>query len=145
MIANPLLKLYKRQKSDNLLFLDYDGVFICMHQEIKSYVQRIERICQEFDLKVVISSSWREYYPQCLDILWEAGFNGKVIGRTTLEGYDRNKQIYEYIKGHGFNKLLILDDMPLWFFHGYHVKTDFEKGFDDEAYELARHILLKQK
>lgn len=145
MKVNPLLNLFKRHNGNNLLFLDYDGVFLCLHQEVKPYVERIERLCREFELKVVISSSWREYYPQCLDVLREAGFTQEVIGRTSLEGYDRNKQIFDYIKKHGFHKLLILDDMPLWFFCGYHVQTDFERGFDDEAYALARRILLKQK
>ena len=139
------LLLFKRKNADNLLFLDYDGVLICPDEEIEDYVKRLERLCKKYNLKVVISSSWREYYPECLKMLYDGGFSGKVIGHTSLEGYDRNKQILSFIIKHHFNKLLILDDMPLWLFKKYHVQTDFRKGFDDEAYLKACEILDKQK
>ncbi|MCI5774824.1 MAG: HAD domain-containing protein [Erysipelotrichaceae bacterium] len=140
-----LLRLAKRAKGDNYLFLDFDGVIITAKQEIKEHVALVDRLCKTHDLKVVISSSWREYLPECTKVLREAGFEGEIAGATDLLGDDRNKQILRYLRKHQYHKFVILDDLLLRELVDFQVKTDYRVGFDEQAYMQACAILLKQK
>ncbi len=88
-----------------IIFLDYDGVvnnlvfheidgepdFYCKSLEKNSSLDKqvndfqavawLNKICREFNCKIVVSSTWRTRndYKECL---YNAGFKGEIIGKT---------------------------------------------------------------
>lgn len=139
-----ILQLKRQWNSEfHLLFLDFDGVFIVPKKEKKEFLERIAKLCKSYHLKVVITSTHRFNMNKCEQLLSSYGIN--VIGRTELEGNDRNEQIYNYLKAHPFHHFVILDDMFLAQFQDYAVHCDFFTGFDETAYQKAVEILENQK
>ena len=99
------------------LFLDFDGVLHPNGAQVEDYFCRVDFLAltiAEFDLDVVISSSWRfhlsfkrllEYFPE--------PFRGKISGVTGEACIGRNsrwKELQEYIRVHGNNNWRALDD-----------------------------------
>ncbi len=138
-----LQQLKNQWKSDiHLLFLDFDGVFIIPRKEKKEFLERIAKLSQTYYLKTVITSTHRFDMNKCEQLLSAYGIH--VIGRTELEGNDRNEQIYNYLKTHPFHHFVILDDLFLPQFQDYAVHCDFFTGFDETAYQKAVKILEQQ-
>ena len=132
--------LKKHWKSEtNLLFLDFDGVFIIPKKNQKEYLERIARLCETYQLKAVITSTHRFDMNKCENRLSPYGIS--VIGRTELEGNDRNEQILNYLSMHPFHHFVILDDMFLVKFQDFLVHCDFYTGLDESAYTKAVQIL----
>jgi hypothetical protein len=120
-----------------------------------SHMERIKKLCQEFDARIVISSSWRvnrtiNHLQNVFD-LW--GIGEYVIGKTKDSQWQlgRENQIGEWIEQNKERVLgfVILDDQS-----GYELELKFPKrfvecnarvGFDQRAYEKAKNILLTQR
>lgn len=135
--------LKKHWKSEtNLLFLDFDGVFIIPRKNQNEYLERIAKLCQTYHLKAVITSTHRFDMNECENRL--SPYKIPIIGRTELNGDDRNEQIYSYLSAHPFHHFVILDDMFLVKFQDYSVHCDFYTGFDESAYMNAVRILERQ-
>ena len=116
-----------------IIFLDYDGVvnnlvFHTIDGEPDFYAEKsidhqyrdykvndfqavawLNKICREFNCKIVVSSTWRgrRDYKECL---YNAGFKGEIIGKTPkLEGCfcRRGLEIQKWLDN---NKELEIDD-----------------------------------
>ena len=81
---------------------------------------------------------------ECEAILKQVGLHHRLIGRTTLEGFDRNEQILAYLCTHPFNRFICLDDMYLELFEKQSVQTEFREGFNEEKLNEARKLLESQ-
>lgn len=150
-----------------VLFLDFDGVVnvpyeygtpefdAAMAQGVYDFfrpeiVERLDKLIHEFDLHVVISSSWRYSGMEfCQNSLRNAGFSEDVIieDLTVLsEGMPpRYLEILEYLEDHPrISEILILDDIPMHGLSDYAVQTVFEDGYDEAADQKARAILNRQ-
>lgn len=145
-LVNLKIKRWKKKWNSNvnLLFLDFDGVFLVPEKDEKEFLERIKELCEKYQLSIVISSSWRRNMSECEDILKEVGLQHRLLGRTSLEGFDRNEQILEYLGSHPFNRFVILDDMYLELFEKQSVKTEFKDGFTDVKLKEAREKLESQ-
>ncbi len=145
------------------MFLDFDGVINIFYKEgtpeyealmkskyfefaDKKCVRRLSDLCLEFDIDVVISSSWRysgvEY---CTQYLREAGLDErvKVVGTTEEDFHSRQEQIYNYLKKHlDFTGFVVIDDIDMTQLARYQVVTDIWEGLTEEKILEAKKILL---
>ena len=147
------------------LFLDFDGVInIFLLEGTPEYeaalarkefdfanrecVQRLNRLCHDFPLKVIVSSSWRyaglEY---CQDYLEKAGMDPSIrlAGMTDAETMlPREEHIVQYLFEHpDFKGFIIFDDLKMNELSDYLVRTDCLIGWNDERDAYARKILEK--
>ena len=104
----------------------------------------MDKLIEEYDLKIIISSSWRYDLDECQRILTEIGINKPISGSTTMEGLNRNDQILDYLKKHPFNAIIVIDDSFLAKLVDYQIKCTFEYGFTAQLYEEAKILLDKQ-
>lgn len=154
-------------KSYRVLFLDFDGVVnvpyeygtpeynAAMEEGVYDFfrpeiVVRLNRLIHDYDLHVVISSSWRYSGIEfCQNSLKNAGFDEDVViqGTTALsEGFPpRWSEILEYTEAHPeISEILILDDIPMKKLSEFAVQTNFEDGYTDQSDHMARYILDHQ-
>lgn len=154
----------------NIVFLDYDGVVNTLmfgkkntdtpyfnfpdDGKVNNYqaVKWLEKLCKEFDAKIVVTSTWRLYdnYKECL---YNGGLSKdiEIIGRTDDIGeefYKRPKEIKKYLNEHKeIEQFVILDDEwldvgNLYELNDHLVKTETYRGFDCYEYEKARFRML---
>lgn len=148
-----------------LIFLDYDGVVnnLIFHkidgepnfyaEESIEYNSRdykvndfqavawLNKICREFNCKIVVSSTWRtrKNYKECL---YKAGFKGKIIGRTPkLDGcfgrrgieiqawLDNNKDIEVE------DFIILDDDADMEHLMSHLIQTNTYRGLGFEEYQ----------
>ena len=154
----------RRGSRHRLLFLDFDGVINVPYApgtpEVEKAMQgltddffrpemvkRINCLCQEYGLSVVITSSWRySGMHYCIDHLFRAGFDQRIAieGMTDINDplFRREEEIYRYLRGaKDVGAFLILDDIPMEFLGDYAVCTDFEIGYDETCDKRARDLL----
>ena len=166
-VTRQMLRNRIENRIHRVLFLDFDGVVnvpyeygtpefdAAMAQGVYDFfrpeiVERLDRLIHEFDLHVVISSSWRYSGMEfCQNSLRNAGFSEDVIieDLTVLsEGMPpRYLEILEYLEDHPrISEILILDDIPMHGLSDYAVQTVFEDGYDEAADQKARAILNRQ-
>ena len=166
-VTRQMLRNRIENRIHRVLFLDFDGVVnvpyeygtpefdAAMAQGVYDFfrpeiVERLDKLIHEFDLHVVISSSWRYSGMEfCQNSLRNAGFSEDVIieDLTVLsEGMPpRYLEILEYLEDHPkISEILILDDLPMHGLSDYAVQTVFEDGYDEAADRQARAILNRQ-
>ncbi|MBQ8068687.1 MAG: hypothetical protein IJ201_10120 [Solobacterium sp.] len=166
-VKRQMLRNRIENRIHRVLFLDFDGVVnvpyeygtpefdAAMAQGVYDFfrpeiVERLDKLIHEFDLHVVISSSWRYSGMEfCQNSLRNAGFSEDVIieDLTVLsEGMPpRYLEILEYLEDHPrISEILILDDIPMHGLSDYAVQTVFEDGYDEAADRQARAILNRQ-
>ncbi|MBQ1438555.1 MAG: hypothetical protein IIZ10_02605 [Solobacterium sp.] len=166
-VTRQMLRNRIENRIHRVLFLDFDGVVnvpyeygtpefdAAMAQGVYDFfrpeiVERLDKLIHEFDLHVVISSSWRYSGMEfCQNSLRNAGFSEDVIieDLTVLsEGMPpRYLEILEYLEDHPrISEILILDDIPMHGLSDYAVQTVFEDGYDEAADQKARAILNRQ-
>ena len=136
----------------NVLFLDYDGVVNVTWRNYDGppfdtgLVENVNTLCHMFDLKIVITSSWRSFdgYEESLI---DSGLakDISIIGKTDELG-PRDKEIMEYLKSHPYiEKFIILDDIPMESLKDYQIQTRYPIGFDKEHLKKAIDLLNNQK
>lgn len=140
---------------DDILFLDYDGV-VALDFNMETFrsvfdrhcIENVNKLCHEFNLKIVVTSSWRNE-DDYQDMLYDNGLDRdiEIIGKTEELYIVREEEIKIYLKEHIYiDKFIILDDTGFMELKPYHVQTSFEiGGFNDEKYEEARNLLINQK
>lgn len=136
-----------------VIFLDIDGVMNYRDEMTDKAVKRggfshlffdtpskrpikaLNKIIEETDAKVVISSTWRLNYPSVREfwrMLWLCGFNGEVIGFTPcLSGKYRGHEIAQWLKNTDRNVeqfVIIDDDSDMAHLIHRLYKTDNKKG-----------------
>lgn len=173
-------------KSVRALFLDFDGVIntydvtrrdvdcVMVYDQSSTdlyndaMARRVDKLCKKYNLSIVISSSWREYYTfdELEYILRYMRISAPLIGITPIEHYDhtysertlydpnaqshdRGMQISKWFE---FNKdqydvegYVVLDD-NLYAKYGHDdnfIHCNRDLGFDDATYEHALTICDK--
>ena len=166
-VTRQMLRNRIEDRIHRVLFLDFDGVVnvpyeygtpefnAAMDQGVYDFfrpeiVERLNQLVHEFDLHIVITSSWRYSGIEfCQNSLRNAGFSEDVVieGMTEMnEDYPpRWTEILKYLEEHPeTSDILILDDLPMHELSDFAVQTVFENGYDEEADRKARSILNRQ-
>ncbi len=135
----------------NIIFTDIDGVLNTKSgsQWNKKSIDFYNLLCREFDLKPVITSTWRSNHTkkQLQEIFTHQGVLTPIYDFVPiLQGEGRGIEIEQWLFNNHFNKFVILDDHT----HDIEViglpniiKCRSWIGFSKEEYDLARRILLK--
>lgn len=149
----------------NVLFLDYDGVVntpmwndsgthcgYAIRDKVNNFqaVQWVSELCQKYDLKIVVTSTWR-FDPNYKEALINGGLRSdiEIIGRTNNlnkagERNIRGKEIKEWLDSHkDVKKYIIIDDdrdflkdqLP------FLVKTWSDVGFTHREFAKACSLL----
>jgi len=131
-------------------------------------VENLNKVIEQTDAKVVISSSWRygNTTDELLLYLQKQGFTGEVIDRTPVWKeykdelgsltanefirfweYTRGNEIHMWLEKHDVESFVILDDevsdiFPV--FPDNYIRTDMERGFHSELIQEAIDKLNKE-
>ena len=155
----------------NVLFLDMDGVINGTEfekQYFREYglrlrcfgcvcpvmVHRVNKLIEEFDLKIVWSSDWRLYgrnFEEKRKILKDTGILAEnLIGITPSDDFfcERREEIEYYLRNHpAITFSIILDDREdaevKDYDNCFYIRTTMKHGFTRELYEKARNICIK--
>ncbi len=135
-----------------LLFLDFDGVLhpAPPHNRdvgVFSCLEKFEAVLRDFpELKIVISSSWREQFD--LDMMrsfFADDIAARIIGVLPSPWTSRQKEIKHYLAENNFSALpwIVLDDAAAEFSADLHnfILCNTERGFDDKAEAELREKL----
>ena len=168
-IRHTMRRSQKQNTGIRYLFLDFDGVvnvppkpdteefqkaiaenrFEFFRPEI---VQRVGQLCLEYDLSIVIASSWRFLGAEaCMQKLYDAGLDRSVksAGTTQEEDAPREHEISAYLEEHpDYEAFLILDDIPMTYLKPWAISVISEEGFTEADDQKARELLsdmLQQK
>jgi len=156
--------------SGGVLFLDIDDV-ICTNRAHVAFehdkhggmirawdpiaIKLIDRLCIEYDLEVVVSSTWRHHFPVPV-ILKTHGFRGKFHKSektpSTTRGFgedSRGNQIHEWITDNNHTgNILIIDDSTDGIagsnLEKFQTVTEYYEGMMWKNYHEAKKILDKQ-
>ena len=151
--------------TDRILFLDIDGVictdraYFASGQDKTKTVLRtwdtigiklISRLCVDYDLKVVISSTWRHRYDVPL-ILLTHGFVGEFHKDEKTDGKfssNRGQEIRMWLDDHPeVTQYIIIDDddsgIACTSLEPFHVKTDSFDGILTHHWHQAKKICEK--
>ena len=135
----------------NIVFTDIDGVLNTTNRTEwkKSSIELYNNLCREFDLKPVISSTWRLNHTkeQLQKIFYQQGVDVEIYDFTdSFPDEGRGREIEDWIFTNSHSKFIILDDsvrdIVAWGLPNV-VKCRGWIGFSQEEYELARTLLLK--
>lgn len=102
--------------AQNYLFLDYNGVIdVPGKRSKKPYIERVNKLAEEFDMQLVVTSSERAYMNGFEMILREAGLSDKVMiaGGTEINDLTRTEQIVDWVLSYDVGAMYILDDASL--------------------------------
>ena len=149
-----------------VIFLDFDGVVnTMMYDELeedmcfsmpldgkvnnRTAVEYVNQLGEEFGLKVVISSSWREGkngFRIARECLINGGCRLEIVGATPCEDWyeTRHEEIEAYLKEHPeVEDFVVIDDCDddLWKFHDRFLYVDeWDEGFMGKYYSKAKAI-----
>jgi len=140
-----------------VLFLDIDGVLNsayviekCGRGDIidRTMVERVNRIVDATDCKIVISSTWRLFYPLGVlsALLRVHGLRDVLIGKTPdldRSQYNRGDEIQAWLDTQPcVEKFVILDDdSDMSDVINHLVQTTFKEGLKDEHVDRAIAML----
>jgi hypothetical protein len=98
------------------IFTDIDGVLNphWKNEWSKSSIQIYNRLCEEYDLKTVISSTWRETHTkkELQQIFYDQGITAEIYDFTPIiEGADRGLEIKAWLEFNHVEKWVIIDDI----------------------------------
>lgn len=141
-----------------IIFLDFDGVITTYYSKYKISIEKvklIEKLIEETDAKIVISSSWRhgsknaeEFTKKYLSEISDSIFAKSIIDLTKVFSPVRGEEIQKWIDDHinEIDSYVILDDEldmldeQLYNF----VQTDGYEGITEREIRLIKHILNKE-
>lgn len=132
---------------NKVIFLDFDGVLHCSMNGDFEFLPNLYKVLDTFpELKIVISSDWREGINEqsYQDIF--GSYNSRILGITSkLPGFKREDEILEYANKHNITSFIAVDDDCRdelfspdcnWLF-----KTSYFAGLNEAAtYELIKFI-----
>jgi hypothetical protein len=136
-----------------IIFTDIDGVFnnINKLEWNKTSIHLYNKLCQEFDLKTVVTSTWRTNHTiyQLQNIFWNQGVENDIFDFTPVfPASGRGEEIEYWLKCNQWDNYIILDDntrdMEATGLRNI-VKCRGWIGFSEEEYQICRDILTKEK
>ena len=108
-----------------------------------SCVKRLNRICKECHAEVVISSDWKINFSSTISRLSNAGFLGRIVGKTPRLNAIRGEEIEAFVNENSITRYVIIDDrtdfLPSQKSHFVH--TDHRFGLTDKDADKAIFIL----
>ena len=123
--------------------------FSNINQWNKTSINLYNKLCHEFNLKPVISSTWRLNHTkeQLQKIFTEQGVTVTIYDFTdSFPGEGRGREIEDWIFNNSYDKFIILDDsvrdINAWGLPNV-VKCRGWIGFSEEEYDLAVSLLKK--
>ncbi|MFR6071600.1 MAG: HAD domain-containing protein [Faecalitalea cylindroides] len=111
----------------------------------KKSCELIKKLAQEFEAKIVLTSSWRLYYTkEEIEGMFEiVGIKDTFID-FTVHGNPRNNVIMEYVHTHNVKRYLVIDDFDMRNNFGYRfIQT--AQCFNEANYHQARYALKLQE
>jgi hypothetical protein len=152
---------------NKFLFLDLDGVcnsqewfqtqYIVLGRSVKTLhekldpvaVNRINRITDATNAKIVLSSTWRMGFQgdvaKLSDFMKSVGFTGEVVGMTPVLNHFRGGEISNWLINNdlaGAAKFIIIDDSnDMGTLMSKLIRTDLLVGIQDEHVKLAIEML----
>jgi hypothetical protein len=151
----------------NVVFLDFDGVINTLvgrdHFGKEKFgfnlpkammvnnlpnVVLLSRLCLEYDLKIVVISTWRfldKKYP-VKEVLYNSGLSKlvDVHGMTSNFFGIRSKEIEKYLNEYPMiENFIIIDDLTVPRYSDHLVKCNLYDGFNEKAYENAKELIEK--
>jgi len=136
----------------NVIFTDIDGVFntINRNQWSSLSVALYDDLCQEFNLKPVITSTWRVKHSikELERIFQHYGIFTDIYDFTPIiNSEERGGEIENWLKENQCDNYLILDD-NVRDIESYGLKNIVKCrswiGFTKEEYDICRNILLNE-
>ncbi len=135
---------------NNYIFTDIDGVFNTVSRTDWNpiSVQLYDNLCEEFNLKPVITSTWRVKHSisELSRIFQYQGIQTDIYDFTpiiTTEG--RGGEIENWLQDNQYDNYIVLDD-NIRDIESYNLKNIVKcrgwLGFTKEEYEICRNILL---
>ena len=98
-----------------VIFTDIDGVLNPHWRKewSKSSILIFNQLCEEYDLKVIISSTWREKHTkeELQKIFEEQGITSEIYDYTPVRGTDRGLEIKEWLEKNPVDNWVIIDDI----------------------------------
>jgi len=99
-----------------VIFTDIDGVLNphWKSEWSKSSIAIYNTLCKEYDLKPVISSTWRDNHTiqELRKIFTEQGIESEIYDYTpVISGADRGEEIKEWLKENPVDDWVIIDDI----------------------------------
>lgn len=153
----------------NIIFLDIDGVlnFETHYENVDKDIEypynqfnydaikRLNKICDETNAKIVLSTSWR-FDKDIINLLRHVGITSDIIGKTkylvenhneTLTHVDRGYEIQDYIDNNTecVDNYIIIDDDCDMLSHQlpHHVQTSWYDGLSETKMIEAINKLQK--
>lgn len=136
----------------NIVFTDIDGV-LNPHWRTKwskSAIDIFNRLCKEFNLKPVITSTWRTNHTkeQLQEIFKSQGIDVEIYDYTPqLEQKERGVEIKQWLDNNTWDKYVVIDDKTSEI-DGYVsnvVKCRSWLGLTEEEYNEIKTILNERK
>ncbi len=131
-----------------ILFTDIDGV-LNPHWKTKWCKKSIDlynKLCKEYDLKVVISSTWRINHTkdQLQEIFKNQGIDVEIYDYTPVLSKARGLEIQEWLDNNHCDDFIVIDDKTSDI--DPYIKKNVIKcrnwiGFTLEEYNIAKEIL----
>ena len=158
-VKKVLTKAHKKRNKSladdlyNVVFLDFDGV---LNLDLNNYnkpfknefaIKNLNLFCLNNDFKIVVCSSWRKYCDY-RKILYESGLNKdiQILGATKNLEIDRESEILDYLSSNPYiDKFIIIDDGKYNELSKYQVRTEADKGFNNDKHNEAIDLILRIK
>jgi hypothetical protein len=98
----------------NVIFTDIDGVLQINNPKKwnKKCCKLYSDICNELDLKAVITSTWRIQYKlrELQEIFYSQGIDVEIIGTTDVLGIERGEEIAMWLSDNMISNYVVIDD-----------------------------------
>jgi hypothetical protein len=131
-----------------IIFTDIDGVLNPHWRKKwdKKAIKLYNDICNKYDLKPVITSTWRIAHDvkKLQSIFEEQGINIKIYDYTPVLYKERGLEIKEWLNNNKCDNFIVLDDRTLDiepFIEKNVVKCRSWIGFSEEEYNIICNIL----
>ena len=146
-----------------VIFLDFDGVITTLESKWRIDIEKVhlvERLCDDTDANIVVSSTWRAGHENAEsfknELVRKLGDNAKscekflerIVGITDRNGSCRGDEVAEYLDSHSdIEEYVIVDDdsdfldEQLFNF----VQTDYIEGITEREVKLCRQVLNDER
>lgn len=98
----------------NVIFTDIDGVLQINNPKKwnKKCCKLYSDICNELDLKAVVTSTWRVQYKlrELQEIFYSQGIDVEIVGTTDVLGIERGEEIAMWLSDNMISNYVVIDD-----------------------------------